>query len=139
MEEKNENVFRKEALEGIRSPEQMDDCLKVTNPGVWIILTAAVLIIAGLFVWAGIGRLETTVPAAAVVKSGTARIILTGTGAEIRPGMTARIGARDWNIDTVEKDEFGRPEALARVEMADGKYEAKIILESAAPISFLIR
>ncbi len=32
-------IFRKKSLDKLSSPEQLNDYIKVTNPGVWIIKT----------------------------------------------------------------------------------------------------
>ncbi len=139
MAERKENVFRKKALDEIRSPEQLNDYLKVTNPGVWVILAAAVLLFAGLFAWASIGKLETTVPALAIIEDGTARITLTGAVASITSDMKVRIDDENYDISAVDRDTYGRPVAAAPVPLPDGAYDAKIILETVSPISFLIR
>ena len=140
MSEKKETICRKRALDEIRSPEQLNDYLKVTNPGVWIILAAVVLLFAGLFVWSSIGKLETTANAIAVIENGTAKISLTGPAAvPINSDMAVRIEKTDYEISIVERDEYGRAVAMAPVPLADGSYDAKIILETVSPISFLIR
>ena len=140
MSGKNETVFRKKALDEIRSPEQLNDYLKVTNPGIWVILAAAVLLFVGLFAWSSIGRLETTANAIAVIEDGTAKISLTGTAsAPITSDMAVRIEETDYSISTVEMDEYGRAVALAPVPLANGAYDAKIILETVSPISFMIQ
>ena len=41
-------IFRKSALDSISSPEQLTDYLKVTDPGVWIILAAVILLLVPL-------------------------------------------------------------------------------------------
>ena len=140
MSEKKESIFRKKALDEIRSPEQINEYIKVTNPGIWVILAAVVLLFAGLFAWAAIGRLETTATAIAMIEDGTARISLTGTAAApITSDMAVRINGTDYDISTVQRDEYGRQVARASVPLADGAYDAKIILETISPISFLIR
>lgn len=42
MAEQKEKIFRKESLERISSPEQLTDYLRVTNPGIWIILASII-------------------------------------------------------------------------------------------------
>ena len=37
-------IFRKESLDQISSPEQLNDYLRVTNPAVWLVLTAVILL-----------------------------------------------------------------------------------------------
>ena len=140
MSEKKETIFRKRALDEIRSPEQLNDYLKVKNHGIWVILAAAVLLFVGLFVWSSIGTLETTANAIAVIENGTAKISLTGpAAAPINSDMAVRIEKTDYEISIVERDEYGRAVAIAPVPLADGSYDAKIILETVSPISFLIR
>ena len=41
------SVYRKASVERISSPEQLNDYLRVTNPSVWIVLAAVVLLLAG--------------------------------------------------------------------------------------------
>ena len=139
MSEKK-SVFRRKALDQIHSPEQMNDYLKVTNPGIWVILAAVVLLFIGLFAWATVGKLETTAKAQAVIQDGTARVMLTETAVlPIASDMDVRIEGEDYGISTVEQDEFGRDVALVPVSLANGTYDAKVILETVFPISFLIR
>ena len=55
-------LFRQKSLERISSPEQMNDYIRVTNPGVWMVLGTIVALLAGVIIWAAAGRLETVVP-----------------------------------------------------------------------------
>ena len=43
------NIFRKKTLDRISSPEQLTDYLRVTNPGIWLVLATVVLLLAGIF------------------------------------------------------------------------------------------
>ncbi len=45
------DLFRKESLEGLRSPEKLDEHLQVTNTSVWIVLIAILLLVVGFVVW----------------------------------------------------------------------------------------
>lgn len=131
-------IFRKSALDSISSPEQLTDYLKVTDPGVWIILAAVILLLIGLFAWSTIGKLETTVAGIADVKNGTAQIMLTDrSDAALESGMTVRIGERQYTITEIKEDAYGRMIAYAPVVDADGIYEAQVVTESIPPIRFL--
>jgi len=55
MEQK---IFRRSAIDSMSSPEQLTDYIRVTAPSVWIILTAAIILLGSLFVWAAFGRVE---------------------------------------------------------------------------------
>ena len=138
MAENNTQIFRKKSIESISSPEQLNDYLKVTNVGVWVLLASVILLLAGLFAWSTVGRIETTANGVAVVENGTAQILISDTNkGDIKSGMTVRIGGDEYTVSTVEKDDLGRSIAYAPVSEADGKYDVKIVIESIAPISFL--
>ena len=138
MSENKNEVFRQKSLERISSPEQLTDYLKVTNPGIWVMLAAVIVLLGGLFVWSMVGNLETLTDASALVENGQAQINVTDSSkGEISSGMTVRIGNDEYRISSVEKDEFGRIVAFAPVNEADGKYDVKIVTESIHPIEFL--
>ena len=78
MEENHQTVFRKKTLERISSPDQLTDYLCVTNPGIWVILVAVILLLAGVFAWSMVGTLETKAEVKIVVSDHTAQIIPLG-------------------------------------------------------------
>jgi len=45
------DLFRKEAVEKITSPEDLNSYVKVLNPRIWLILVGIVIAIAGLIVF----------------------------------------------------------------------------------------
>lgn len=138
MAEQKSNIFRQRSLDRISSPEQLTDYLRVTNPGVWVLLAAVIMLLGGLFAWSMVGSLETLTDGVALVENGQAQIMVTDSGkGEITSDMTVRIGSDEYEIATVEKDDFGRTVALAPVNEADGKYDVKIVIESIHPIKFL--
>ena len=140
MAEEKKDIFRQQALDKIQSPEQLNDYMKVTNPGIWIILAAVILLLGGLFAWSMVGKLETTAKAVAVVEDGTAKVSLTQiASAPITSDMSVRIESQDYAISTVERDEHGREVAYSPVKLADGNYDAKVILETITPIKFLLK
>ena len=138
MAEQKSNIFRQRSLDRISSPEQLTDYLRVTNPGIWVLLAAVIMLLGGLFAWSMVGNLETLTDGVALVENGQAQIIVTDSGkGEITSDMTVRIDSDEYEIATVEKDDFGRTVALAPVNEADGKYDVKIVIESIHPIKFL--
>ena len=138
MPDNKAGIFRQKSIDRISSPEQLTDYLKVTNPGIWALLAAIILLLGGLFVWSMVGNLETVADGVAVVENGTAQIMVTDSvNGDIASGMTVRIGDDEYSIATVEKDEYGRAVAFAPIDKADGKYDVKIVTESIHPIKFL--
>lgn len=59
-----ENIFREKSIERIESPEKLNDYLKVTSPGVWIVLGTLIVLLVGVCIWGVFGRIDATVPAA---------------------------------------------------------------------------
>ena len=140
MAERNGQIFRQKALDKLSSPEQFNDYLQVTNPGVWAVLAVVIVMLAGLFAWAAIGNLETTVSAKAVIRDGTASITVTENPQKpLSADMTVRIGESEFVLSSLETDPEGNPVAYAPVTLADGSYDAKIVVESVSPISFLFK
>lgn len=131
-------IFRKKTMEKISSPEQLSDYLRVTNPGIWTILSVIVLILLGMIAWSIVGTLETTVDASVSVQANTASIVITSsTNEDIKTGMTVRLVDKEYVISEVSKDEYGRDIAYAEVSLPDGNYDAKVIVEEIHPIKFL--
>lgn len=52
------DLFRKKSIEEISSPEDLDDYIKVTTPGIWMLLGALLLLGAGALVYliSGLGE-----------------------------------------------------------------------------------
>ena len=67
---KKENIFREKSIERLESPEKLNDYLRVTSAGVWLVLSAVVVLLIGVCIWGIFGRIEATSPAAVVTKDG---------------------------------------------------------------------
>ena len=123
----------------ISSPEDLTGYLRVTSPGMWIILAAVIVLLAGLFAWSAVGTLETTVDATAIVHSHTAQIVAPGQSADaLQAGMPLRIASQEFVIASVDYDEYGRATAYAEVSLPDGSYDATVVVEQTRPIEFLL-
>ncbi len=132
------NKFRRRRLKKISSPEALNDYLQVTTPAIWMVLVAALVMLVGIFVWASSGYLETTVKGDAKAENQTVNIIvLNAKKADIKPGMTVRIGEAGGEIESVSNDNFGRSISTLHMDIPDGNYEAEIVTEKVHPISFL--
>lgn len=59
----NKSIFREKSLERIESPEQLNNYIKVANPGVWVILSAIIVLLAGMLAWGFWGDLSIYTPA----------------------------------------------------------------------------
>ena len=145
-------------MERVSSPEQLTDYIRVTNPGAWLILAAAAVLLAGFLVWGVVGSLETKVTAAAV-SAGEKVVCYVGEAEaeKIGEGDIVRIGGGEYTVAAVGvqpvavDDSFSayalRIGGLAEGQwvvpvtvnavLPDGTYEAAIVTDSVSPISFL--
>lgn len=137
MEKNEQLVFRKKTLDRIASPEQLTDYLLVTNPGIWVILVAVILLLAGIFAWSTVGTLETKADVKIVVTDHKAQIIPLGSET-LKDGMPFRVSGQDYRIAFSRTDEYGRSVGAAEVNLPDGIYDGTVVLESVHPISFLL-
>ena len=64
------SLFRKKSNDRISSPEQLNDRLRVADPGVWLILAGVFLVLVGICAWGIFGRLNTVLPVGAVTDQG---------------------------------------------------------------------
>ena len=133
----NQTVFRKKTLDRISSPEQLTDYLRVTNPGIWVVLAAVILLLAGVFAWSMVGTLETTAEVKVVVSDHTAQIVPLSSET-LADGMPLRVSGQDYRIAFAQTDEYGRSVGMAEVNLPDGTYDGTVVTEAVQPISFLL-
>ena len=72
----NHSVFRQKSMERITSPEQMNDYIRVSNPSVWMLLAAVIVLLIGVCVWGAFGHLDTVVQTGGVCEDGRLSVYL---------------------------------------------------------------
>ena len=74
--------YRKEALERLQSPEQLDQFLRVTSPRAWLALAIACVLVGTALVWGVYGQVSTTVVGVGVIVrvGGLVDAVAMGTG-----------------------------------------------------------
>lgn len=137
-EKRKKNIFRKETLERISSPEQLTDYLRVTNPGIWIVLAAIVILLVGFFVWMSVGIIETTVPVGVSTQNRRATVAIKSDVNTMSKDMTLRVGGKETTILSTSTDNYGRTVGEAEVDLPNGMYDGTLVIESVHPISFLL-
>ncbi|MDO5132359.1 MAG: hypothetical protein Q4D81_05210 [Eubacteriales bacterium] len=134
--EQQQKIFRKKTLDRISSPEQLTETLRVTGVGIWAVLAAVILFLAGLFAWAAIGTLETKAEAKVVVQGNSAQVITVGQQS-MEAGMPLRVSEVETKIISANTDEYGRSVGYADVPLPDGIYDGTVVVEQTHPIEFL--
>lgn len=51
----NNSIFRKKSIDKVTSPEELNDYIRVVSPGVWLVMAAVILLLAGAIVWGCLG------------------------------------------------------------------------------------
>lgn len=132
-------IFRKQSMDRISSPERLQDYIRVTNPGIWTVLAAVIVLLAGMLALSAAGDLETTLAVDATASGGVVTAVLPRSGAdEVKVGMPLRIGESEANIEYVYEDSADQTTVRASMDVPDGTYDAQIVTETIKPISFLI-
>ena len=157
--EKN-TIFREKSIQRISSPDQLNDYIWRSEPGVWLVLAALTLILVGAVVFGVVGHIDSTVPGVGISEGGHMTCLVKKEYADrFESSMTVKIDdgvypvtVRDGGPVTVLKDTD--PYALSvgglqpgewvyelDVEgtFSDGAYQASVITERISPLSFLTR
>ncbi len=127
-----QSLFRKKSLERISSPEQLNDYLRVTNPTVWVVLGAVILLLVGVIVWGSVASLESFATGTGVVQEGsmTIRFDDSEIARSVESGMTVAIGETTATVTSVGRAEDGSIFALAQTSLADGSYPVRVIYKT---------
>ena len=155
----NNQLFRQQSVDKVSSPEQLNEYIRVANPGVWMVLAVIVILLAGVIVWGCIGHLDTTLAAAVVADGGEAVMYVKESDApKLKLGMTVRTGEMEYIITEISAEPIKVDEMLSEYAVhasgltmgewayvvkidgafADGVHKAEIIIESISPISFIL-
>ena len=153
------NLFRKKSMDRISSPEQLNDYIRVSTPSVWMLLTAIVVLLAGVCVWGIFGHMDTTLTAVAVSENGqvTAYVRQADVGsvhvdaAVTVDGQAAKvlsIAAQPVQAEEGFTEYMRHVGGLAQGEWVyavtldiacpDGVYTAQIVIDSVSPMSFVL-
>lgn len=154
-------LFREKSLEAVESPESLNDYLRVTSPGVWLVLSAVIALLIGAILWGVFGHIRTTAPVAVSVEGGKAVCYVPYTAAEriLKQGAVTVEGT-EYLMDTEAAREViilpedagirlkkagnlsaGDPVILVPVEtdLGDGIYSGVAVTEDLHPISLLLQ
>ena len=87
-----------EKITRINSPEQLNNYIRITKPGVWIILAAIIAFLSGFFIWIFAGELEISFEAGLFAQNDGSAVAFLNYDqiSRLKKGMTVRI--RDTKI-----------------------------------------
>ncbi len=155
----NETIFRKKSIDKVSSPEQLNDYIRVANPGVWLVLGATIILLIGICVWGIFGNLNTTIDVVGNCKDGKLTCYVSRESLDrIEAGASVTVEDKEFEIVGVDKTAVKVQDNLnehlaymggfngddwvyavtADATLADGNYEAEIVIDSVSPISFVL-
>ena len=132
-------IFRKKSLDKLKSPEILDECIKVTNPGVWLILAAVILLLVGACVWGAFGHIDSVAAVSVHAENG----VLTGTvteekAASVKTGMSVHFAEYEATVKSFTKSGGTYTcELSSESTVPDGFYDGSIVIQSFKPFSFI--
>ncbi len=129
-------LFREKSLEKIQSPESLNDYIRVSNPGVWLIVAAAIILLVGACIWGIFGHVDTSVSTQAVVTDGIAVCEVVNVDPD---AAKVTIGNAECPVINVEIGDNGSCTILAQTELPDGTYDATVTVESIKPFSLIFQ
>ena len=154
----NGTIFRDKSIERISSPDQLNDYVRLSNPGVWFILASILVILSGAIVFGIFGHIDSTVPGVGIAKDGKmVCLVKKEYGDRFSKDMKLKIDDKEYNVylrdsKPVTVWETTDPYALFVGDMqpgewvyeidvdgtfTDGSYEARLITEEISPFSFI--
>ena len=154
----NESVFRDKAIERISSPDQLKDYVRLTDPGVWFILAAIVVILTGACIFGAVGHIDSVVPGVGIsTDSKMVCLVKKEYGDRFGKNMKAKIDGVEHSV-TLRSDtpvtvwETTNSYALyvgdmqpgewvyeldVDGEFPDGTYDVRLVTDEISPLSFL--
>lgn len=92
-------VFRKKSIERINSPEDLNEYIRVSNPGIWLLLIGIIVLLFGAVVWGYVGSIETWEDATIIAENGQVTCVLRP---EIQDKLASgmRVVIEDYDIKT---------------------------------------
>ena len=96
------SIFNRKAAEKLKSPDDLDKYVRVTNPSVWVVLAACIAFLAGLLIWGTLGSVNTSVVAPATCIDGKAMCFLpTDSGSKVHVGDAVSIEGDRFTVASI--------------------------------------
>ena len=161
MSEQKVKLFREKSLEAVESPESLNDYLRVTSPGVWLVLAAVICLLVGAILWGIFGHIRTTMPVAVSVENGKSVCYVPYDKIDgVMAQGVVQLEGKEYPLDTAAECEMivvaegtslrllragslsvGDPVVLvpADTDLEDGVYAGVAVTEDLQPISLLLQ
>ena len=159
MAESSNKLFRQKSLEQLSTPDQLTGYLRVTGPGIWILLSGIIVLLGGMLVWGMFGTIYATINAPVKVEGSQAMCYILNSDLNTSvESVEITIGDVEMTADTstaqsVILDASADPALYssgylssgklvyvltADTDLKDGVYDAKVVTESVRPLGLLL-
>ena len=137
-----QSIFRRESLDRVESPEQLDAYIKVSHPKVWLIMAALLVAVISVIVWSVVGSLPQTMTVTGVTVGGNV-INCYACVANITLPDGRNISGK---VEAVSQNPYSQEEIRAEISedwladnVLDGNYsyEVRVIAEEDIPPNML--
>ncbi|MBQ9001394.1 MAG: hypothetical protein IJ087_06035 [Eggerthellaceae bacterium] len=136
MPETARSIFNRRAEEKLRSSDDLDRYVRVTNPSAWAVIAALGLLLAGLLAWGVFGAVSTSVTATGARVDGRTMCFLSAEDVtKVEVGDTASVGGVQLAVTEVARVPLSRDEARG-VLGNDYLVSALVKGDWAYPVSF---
>ena len=147
-------------LRKVDSPEQLNQYIKLSNPGAWILLIAIVVLLIGVCAWGFFGKIDTKITTVAISGDYNSYVYIKEADLEkVKNGMNVEIVNNENKYKIVEIEttpekvtdelsEYARHLGNFQIgewvykcrlnkNLKEGTYGANIVVESIAPMVFI--
>ena len=127
MADENSSLFTQKAQSKLRSPDDLDEYVRLTNPSVWIVLAACAILMIGMFAWGFFGTAQTSVGAVATCAQGEVVAFLSADAAsKLSVGDPANVDGELMEVASVGDVPLSRLEAY---EIVGSDYLASTLVQ----------
>lgn len=112
MAQEGPSIFNKQALERLRSPDDLDRYIRITSPSVWVAIFAVIALLAGLLAWGVFGSVSASVEAMGTYQDGKVICLLSADdAAKIEVGDHAYVDGQSAKVASKSKSPISTKEA----------------------------
>ena len=160
-EQPKTKLFREKSLEAVESPESLNDYLRVTSPGIWIVMAAVIALLVGFILWGIFGHIRSTAQFAVQIspEKSVCYVPIEVAGKVVDRGVI-NVNGRDFPIGgngeydltfiseemppqvlLIGKLSIGNPviEVSVITDLPEGYYMGEAVTEDLQPISLLLQ
>lgn len=156
-------LFREKNIERVTSPEQLNDYIRVTSPGVWLMLGAVLVFLVCACIWAAAGTLDITVETKGLADGKLLYCYLDEEDIQyVQEGMTVHTDAGEGSVKSISEipddyetmarrlggesmvhalhiqdGEWRYLVEISREEASEGLTDVSIVTDQVSPISYM--